>query len=74
MALVLLANQTAILEALALPLAAAINWLTAAFVVTLAIDLPVAVLLGLLEWGTGSIMGRRVHYSKPGDDQRKRRG
>ena len=73
-ALVLLANQTAILQALALPLGAAINWLTAAFVITLAIDLPVAVLLGLLEWGTGSITGRRVHYSKPGDDRPKRRG
>ena len=71
--LVLLSNQTATLEAFAGPLGAAINWLTAAFVITLAIDLPAVVLLGLLEWGTGSITGRRVHYSKPGDDRPKRR-
>ena len=72
-ALVLLANQAAVLEALALPLGAAISWLTAAFVITLAIDLPAVVLLSLLEWGAGSIAGRRVLYSKPGDDKPKKR-
>jgi len=72
-ALVVLSNQTAILEAFAGSLGVAINWLTAAFVITLAINLPVAALLVLLEWGTASIIGRRVYYSRPGDDKPKKR-
>jgi uncharacterized membrane protein len=67
-ALVLVADQGAVLQAMAQPVNAAITWLTAAFIITLAINIPVMVLIALLERGSEQISGRRIYYRKPGDD------
>ena len=71
--LVIVTDQGVLLQALAQPVSAGVTWLTAAFVITLAIDVPVMLLIALLERGTGSIVGRRVYYTKPGDERARRR-
>jgi len=71
--LALIAQQGDILQAMAAPVSAGITWLTTAFAITLAIDLPVMLLIALLERGAGSVRGQRVYYSKPSDDPPKRR-
>jgi len=67
--LALVVNQGQMLETLAGPLNAGLTWLTAAFVITLAINLPVMALLALFERGAGSVSGKRVYYYKPDEDE-----
>lgn len=73
LALVLVTDQGVILQALAESVNAGVTWLTAAFVITLAIDIPVMLIIALLERGTGSVIGRRVYYYKPGEEPARRR-
>jgi len=67
------ADRGDILQALAEPVGAGITWLTAAFTLTLAIDVPVMALIFLLERGTEQIVGRRVQYSAPLEEPAKRK-
>jgi hypothetical protein len=71
--LVLATGQGQWLQALAEPVNAGLTWLTAAFGITLAVDLPVIVIIALLERGSESISGKRVYYIKPGEDRSKRK-
>ena len=72
-ALALAVNRGDVLQALAGPLNAGITWLTAAFLITLAVDVPVMLLVFLLERGAESIRGQRVYYTPPTNDPPKRR-
>ncbi len=72
--LVLIVDRGNILQAMAAPLSAGVTWLTAAFLITLAVDLPVMLLIALLERGAETVRGQRVYYSRSGDEEpRKRR-
>jgi hypothetical protein len=71
--LVLITDQGVILQAMADSVSAGVTWLTAAFIITLAINLPVMLLIALLERGGESVFGRRVYYYKPGEDAPPRR-
>jgi len=66
------ADQTALLEAMSERVNTAVTWLTTAFIFTLAINVPVMLLVALLERGTESISGRRIYYTKPNDSKRKK--
>lgn len=67
--LALLTDQGQLLQAVAGPLDAGLTWLTAAFGITLAINLPVMALIALVERSAGSISGRRVYYYKPDEEE-----
>ncbi|HLF25816.1 MAG TPA: hypothetical protein VJG32_05730 [Anaerolineae bacterium] len=71
--LALVADQGALVQALTGPVNGAIAWLTAAFAITLAVDLPVMFLIYLAERGAESIRGQRVYYSAPSEEPPKRR-
>jgi hypothetical protein len=71
--LLVLSARWDILEALASPFGAALTWLTAAFVLTLIVDVPVMVLIALAERGAESIRGQRVYYSTPGESRPPKR-
>ncbi len=71
--LALVADQGELVTAMSVPLNAGLTWLTAALGITLAVDLPVLVLILLLERGAESISGKRIYYYKPGDDEPRRR-
>lgn len=65
---VLVAGRGDVLQALTGPVNLGVTWLTAAFVLTLAVDVPVVALIFLLERGTERVVGRRVHYAAPVED------
>ena len=68
--LVAIADRGDILQALTGPISTGIVWLTAAFTLTLAIDVPVAALIFLLERGTEQVVGRKVQYSAPLEERK----
>jgi len=70
---VLVTDQGVMLQTLAAPVSAGVAWLTAALAITLAVDVPVMLLIALLERGAGSLRGQRVYYSRPSDDEPRRR-
>lgn len=71
--LALVADQAGLLAAMSIPLNSGLTWLTAAFGITLAVDLPVLLLILLLERGAASVSGRQIYYYRPSDDEPRRR-
>ena len=71
--LALLVDRGDVLQALSAPLSSGITWLTTAFAVTLAVDVPVLVLILLLERGAERLRGQRVYYSTPSQNPPRRR-
>lgn len=65
--LLVLSARWDILDALAVPFGAGLTWLSAAFVLTLIVDVPMMLLIALAERGAESMRGQRVLYSKPGE-------
>ena len=72
-ALAIVADRGDLLSVVAGPVDTAITWLTAAFVLTLAVDVPVVVLIFLLERGAERVVGRRVYYTAPTEEPPKKR-
>ncbi len=57
-----LAGGRVLMTNLAPILTTGLRWLTTAFAVTLAADVPFVLLIALTEWGVGSLRGQRIYY------------
>jgi len=71
--LAVVADQGALLQALADPVYAAMTWLAAAFIFTLAINIPVLLLIAVVERSTETVSHRKIEYRKPDEGGSKRR-